>query len=213
MLERLYNKHKQTGQHFLWRTLQITSKQGTSALIFFIAVKYLSPEDLGNLGYLTAVIGILLILCDFGFSSAISRFVTEYKVKKSDKLGKILFSISIVTIGMSTFISAIVVLLGGGIFKENYRYVLYLLPCLFLMPLTSIVDGVYRGLKQFRKLALISLIVGIFSLAASFLLVSRYLLIGAILSQSILYFLMAAALFAFQKNLSKTNVGSIAASI
>jgi len=199
MLDRLYNKHKQTGQHFLWRTLQITSKQGTSALIFFIAVKYLSPEELGNLGYLTAVIGLLMILCDFGFSTSISRFVTEYKVKKSDKLNKILFSISIVIIGMSTFISVIVVLLGGGIFGENYRYVLYLLPCLFLMPLTGVVDGVYRGLKEFKKLALISSIVGMLSLVVSFFLVSRYYLIGAILSHNVLYLLMAAVLFAFQK--------------
>jgi len=176
------------------------SKQGTACLIFFIAAKFLSPESFGDFGYLMAVVGLLIIICDFGFSTAVSRFVAEYKFKESDKLNKILFSISIVTIGISTFISVIVVLLGSRVFKENYRHILCLLPYLFLMPLTSIADGVYRGLKQFKKLALISLVVGIFSLAASFVLVSRYRLIGAILSQSILYFLMAVALFAFQKS-------------
>ena len=176
------------------------SKQGTACLIFFIAAKFLSPEGFGDFGYLMAVVGLLIIICDFGFSTAVSRFVAECKFKESDKLNNILFSISIVTIGISTFISVIVVLLGSRVFEENYQYVLCLLPYLFLMPLTSIADGVYRGLKQFKKLALISLIVGIFSLAASFLLISRYRLIGAVLSQNILYFLMAAALFAFQKN-------------
>ncbi len=192
----------------------MASKQGTACLIFFIAAKFLSPESFGDFGYLMAVVSLLIIICDFGFSTAVSRFVAEYKFKESEKLNKILFSISIVTIGISTFVSAIVVLLGGRIFKENYRYILYLLPYLFLMPLTSIADGVYRGLKQFRKLALISLIVGIVSLTASFLLVSRYHLMGAILSQSILYFLMAVALFAFQKNFTtrfdKSTVAEVA---
>lgn len=200
MFKKLYNTHKQTGHNFLWRALQMAGKQGTACLIFFVAAKFLSPESLGDFSYLMAVVGLLIIICDFGFSTAVSRFVAEYKFKESEKLNKILFSISIVTIGISTLISAIVVLLGGRVFKENYRHILCLLPYLFLMPLTSIADGVYRGLMQFKKLALISIIVGAFSLAASFLLISRYHLIGAILSQSILYFLMAAALFASQKN-------------
>ena len=178
----------------------MAGKQGTACLIFFIAAKFLSPETFGDFGYLMAVVGLLAVICDFGFSTAVSRYVAEYKFKQSEKLNKILFSISIVSIGISAFISAVVVLLGARVFKENYRYILCLLPYLFLMPLTSIADGMYRGLKQFKKLAIISIIVGIFSLAASFILVSRYLLIGAILSQIILYFLMAAALFALQRN-------------
>lgn len=200
MLNKLYNKHKQTGQHFLWRTLQIISKQGTSCLIFFIAVKYLSFEKLGILAYLTAVVGFLTILCDFGFSAAVSRFVAEYEVKKSEKLSKTMFSISLIVVGISAFISILVVLLGRWVFDENYRYILYLLPCLFLMPLTGILDGIYRGTKQFKKLALISSAVGIVSLAISFFLVSRFYLLGAILSQSVLYLLMAGALFASQRN-------------
>lgn len=200
MFKKLYNTHKQTGQDFLWRTLQMAGKQGTACLIFFIAAKFLSPESFGDFGYLMAVVGLLVIICDFGFSTAVSRYVAEYKFKQSEKLNKIFFSISIISIGISTFISVIVVVLGGRVFKENYRYILCLLPYLFLMPLTSIADGMYRGLKQFKKLALISIIVGVFSLAASFVLISRYRLIGAILSQIILYFLMAAALFAFQKD-------------
>ncbi len=199
MLNKLYNKHRQTGQHFLWRTLQIVSKQGTSALIFFIAAGYLSPEEFGIFSYLMAVIGLLMILCDFGFSAAISRFVTEYEVTKSEKLAKTLFSISVVVIGISAFISILVVCLGRRLFDENHRYVIYLLPCLFLMPLAGICDGIYRGLKQFKKLALVSSCVGVVSLAASFFLVSRFFLVGAILSQSVLYLLMTGALFASQR--------------
>ena len=213
MFEKLYNTHKQTGQDFLWRTLQMAGKQGTACLIFFIAAKFLSPESFGNFGYLMAVVGLLAVICDFGFSTAVSRYVAEYKFKQSEKLNKIFFSISIVSIGISTFISAVVVVLGGRVFKENYRYILCLLPYLFLMPLTSIADGMYRGLKQFKKLALISIIVGIFSLAASFVLVSRYRLIGAILSQIILYFLMTIALFTFQKNLKVRFDKSIVAEV
>ncbi|MBN2270763.1 MAG: oligosaccharide flippase family protein [Sedimentisphaerales bacterium] len=201
MFKKLYNTHKRTGRDFLWRALQMVGKQGVPCLIFFIAAKFLSPESFGDFSYLMAVVGLLIIICDFGFSTAVSRYVAEYNFRQSEKLNNILFSISIVSIGISTFISAVIVLLGGRVFKDNFRYILCLLPYLFLMPLTSIADGMYRGLKQFKKLALISIIVGGFSLAASFFLISRYLLIGAILSQIILYFLMAVALFAFQRNL------------
>jgi len=148
-----------------------------------------------------AVVGLLTIFCDFGLSIAVSKFVAEYKARQSEKLSRILFSASTIAITASALITIVIVVFGNRIFKDNYRYILCFLPYLFFMPLTSIVDGVYRGLKQFRKLALVSLVVGIFSLAISFILIKQFFLVGAIFSQNILYLLLAVFLYGFQKNL------------
>ena len=199
MIEKSYYKHKETVHNFFWHSLQITGKQGVVFIIFFIAAKFLTPQKFGIFNYLMAVVGLLMLFCDFGLSLAISKFVTEYKIRQSEKLNTILFSVSAVIISVCALISLIVVLLGRPVFKENYKYVLCLLPYLFLMPLTGIAEGVYKGLKEFKKLSLITCIVGISSLIVSIFLISRFYLIGAILAQNVLYLLLTIFLFTFQK--------------
>ncbi len=199
MIQKTYTRHKETVHNFFWHSLQLTGKQGVVFVIFFIAAKFLTPEKFGIFNYMMAVIGLLMLLCDFGLSLGISKFVTEHKARQSEKLNTILFSVSIVVIIISALISAIVVLFGSRIFGDNYKYVLYLLPYLFLMPLTGIAEGIYKGLKEFKKLSLITCIVGIFSLVVSVFLISRFYLIGAILAQNVLYLLLTVFLYTFQK--------------
>ena len=194
---RLVKKHKETTHNFFWRSLQIGAKQGTTFLIFFIAAYYLIPEDLGLFSYLMAVVGLLLIVCDFGFSPSASKYVAELKAKKSKNINRILFSISVVIIGLATVVSLFVIFFGKYIFEE-YILLLYLIPYLFFLPLSSVADGVYRGLKNFKKLSVISVVVAVFSLPVSFFLIKSYGLIGAIISQNILFGLLTAALFVFK---------------
>lgn len=202
MTEKLYEKDREIVHNFVWRSLQVFSKSGVTFLIFFISAKVLEPIELGLLSYLMAVVGLLTIFCDFGLSIAVSKFVAEYKARQSEKLNRILFSVSTIAITVSALITVVVILFGNIIFKDNYRYILYFLPYLFFMPLTSIVDGVYRGLKQFRRLALVSSVIGMFSLVISFILIKQFFLVGAILSQNILYLLLAVFLYGFQKKLN-----------
>lgn len=196
---KLYYKHRETIHNFFWRSLQIFSKQGVAFLIFFIAAKLLKPEDFGLLNYLRAVVALLMIFCDFGLSQAISKFAAEYQTLKSEKLNRLLFSVSTLIVAIAAAISIVIIFIGGRIFKENYRYIVLFLPYLFLMPLTSVIDGLYRGLKQFKKLALISLIVGVFSIFISFILIYRFYLVGAILAQNTMLLLLVLSLYAFQK--------------
>jgi PST family polysaccharide transporter len=77
---------------------------------------------------------------------------------------------------------------------DKYTYILYLLPLIFLAPITSLYDGIYRGLKRFKQLAIISLIVGIFSLVFVYVLIKQYNLIGALIAQNIFYFILFLAL-------------------
>ena len=202
MIKKLYERDRETVHNFVWRSLQVFSKSGVTFFIFFISAKFLKPVELGLLSYLMAVVGLLTIFCDFGLSIAVSKFVAEYKAKQSEKLNRILFSVSTIAITASALITVIVILCGNRIFKDNYRYILYFLPYLFFMPLTSVVDGVYRGLKQFRKLALVSSVIGTFSLVISFILIQKFLLVGAIFSQNILYLLLTICLYTFQRKLN-----------
>ncbi len=196
----LYNRHKETIHNFSWRSLQLFGKYGVTAIIFFAAARLLSPEDFGLLNYLRTVFFLLMIFCDFGLSYAVSKFVTEYKINQPEKLNRIAFTIITFSVSIAALISVVVIVLGNTFFKENYRYILYLLPYLFLIPLTDILDGMYRGLKEFKKLAVISSIAGFVSIGLSLFLINRYLLLGAIWSLNITNLLLFLSLCGFQKN-------------
>jgi len=192
-LARKYNQHEKLIKNVFWRALQTGAKQGTSFLMFFISAYYLSPQELGIFSYMMATIGLLLIVCDFGFSQAVTKYITELKVKKSENLDKVLFSVSAVIIGLASLVSIFVILFGKNIFKE-YDLILYLLPYLYFAPLSSVADGVYRGLQKFKKLSIINLIIAAVSLLASYLLIKNYKLTGAIISQNLLVGLLTIAL-------------------
>ena len=195
----LYNRHKETLENFSWRSLQIFSRYGVTAVIFFAAAKLLSPEELGLFNYLRTVFFLLMIFCDFGLSYAISKYVTEYKIVGSDKLNSIAFTIVTFSMSIAALFSGVIIIFGRAIFKDNYSYILCFLPYLFLMPLTDILDGMYRGLKEFKLLALIGSVTGLISIGISFLLISRYRLSGAIWSLNIMYLLLFLPLCRLQK--------------
>ena len=199
MLKNKYLQHKETIHNFIWRGLQVGGKQGITFLIFFMSAYFLAPESFGLFSYLMALVALFIIFCDFGISSATSKYVAEYKAKKSSELNKILFSVSLVIISLASLISLFIVLFGKQIFNENYLYIISFLPYFFLVPLSSVADGIYRGLKEFKKLSIITLIIGAISLIASYFLIKNYLLIGAIISQNLLFLLLVISLFFFRK--------------
>ena len=61
---------------------------------------------------------------------------------------------------------------------------------IFLAPMTSLYDGIYRGLKKFRQLALLSTGVSVISLGFIYFLIRNYGLTGALLSQNLFYLLL-----------------------
>jgi O-antigen/teichoic acid export membrane protein len=190
MLTNLYRRHPKTINNFVWKALQNFGRQGTGFAIFFISASFLSPQDLGRFSYFLAVLSLLVIFCDFGVASATARYVAEYAVKEPGKLKKILFSSFLVTIGISSVISLLVVVVGREIFAENYAYILLFLPYLYLGPLASITHGVYQGLRKFKATALISCFAGAVTLVVAFFAVQSYGLVGAILSQNLLWLLL-----------------------
>ena len=220
MIKLNYGKHKETIHNFIWRSLQIFGKQGITFLIFILCAKLLTPYDFGLYNYALAIIFFLIIFGDFGISTATSKYVAEYNAINKDKLKLILFNSGIVIVGLTIIITILTLLIGPWYLKDKYIYVLYLLPLIFLAPMTSLYDGIYRGLKKFKQLAILSLIVGILSIPFVYFLVKQYGLIGALIAQNLFYFILLIALafgyrefhFKFNKEVIK-EIGSYSAII
>ncbi|MDL1964018.1 MAG: oligosaccharide flippase family protein [Deltaproteobacteria bacterium] len=196
-----YLKHKETIHNFTWRALQIFGKQGITFFIFILCAKLLTPYDFGIYNYILAIIYLLIIFCDFGISSATSKYVAEYNATDKSKLKLILFNSLIIIMGLGVIVTLLTILSGSYFLNKKYVYMLYVLPMLFLTPISSLYDGIFRGLKRFKELAIISLSVGFVSIIFVYLLVNNYGLIGALISQSLFYLVLVLALFFVYGNL------------
>jgi O-antigen/teichoic acid export membrane protein len=194
-----YRRHKSTIHNFTWRSLQIFSKQGITFLIFILCAKLLSPYDFGIYNYILAIIFFLIMFGDFGISTATSKYVAEYNVIDKQKLKSILFNSGIIILGLTFTTTLLTLVIGPWVFKDKYSYILWLLPLIFLAPMTSLYDGIYRGLKKFKQSAIISLTVGFISMIFVYFLIKSYGLVGALISQNLFYFLLFITLGFFHK--------------
>ncbi len=178
----------ETLKNFFWRLFQIGSKHGVAFLIFFISATFLLEEQFGHLVYCLAVASLLVLFCDFGLGNAAAIYIAKFKVRGEEaKVARLFSSVALVVVGISTLFSLGLYVAGTVFFPEDLRYLMLLVPYLYFMPLTSLLDGVYRGLMEFRLLSLISGLVGFTSLVAAYFLVKTYGLEGAIMSHNLLY--------------------------
>ncbi|MFA5856444.1 MAG: oligosaccharide flippase family protein [Candidatus Pacearchaeota archaeon] len=215
MLKSTYLKNKETIHNFIWRSIQIFGKQGITFLIFIICAKLLLPYDFGIYNYVLTIVFFLVIFGDFGISASTSKYVAEYNATDKRKLKLVLFNSGIIILALTIIVTIITLLFGKLYLQEKYIYVLYLLPLIFLAPMTSLYDGIYRGLKKFKQLAIISVIIGLFSLTFIYFLINQYGLIGALIAQNIFYLLLFISLalgfrdfkFEFNKKIIK-EIGS-----
>lgn len=191
---RHYNSHKETIHNFFWRALQIFGKQGISFLIFTLCVSSLAPYDFGIYSYILAIIFLLIMFGDFGISIATSKYIAEYNVIDKEKLRAVLFNSGIIIFVLTFIITTTTLIIGPAYLKDKYQYVLWLLPLVFLAPMTSLYDGIYRGLKKFKKLATISLVIGIVAIPIIYFLIKLYGLTGALISQNIFYLVLLIGL-------------------
>ncbi|WP_440956347.1 oligosaccharide flippase family protein [Methanosarcina sp. Mfa9] len=196
-----YFSHKETIHNFTWRFLQILGKQGITFFIFILCAKLLTPYDFGIYNYTLAIIYFLIIFGDFGISTATSKYVAEYNATDKNKLKLVLFNSLILTISLGAVVTLLTLLFGSYILDDKYIYIIYVLPMLFLAPISSLYDGIFRGLKRFKELAIISLSIGLLSIIFVYLLVENYGLIGALISQSLFYLFLVLSLFFVYGNL------------
>lgn len=195
----------ETLKNFFWRLFQIGSKHGVAFLIFFISATFLPEEEFGRFVYYMAVASLLVLFCDFGLGNSAAIYIAEFKTRGEEaNVAKLFSSVALVIVGISTLFAIGVYFVGTLFFPEELPYLLMLVPYLFFMPLTSLLDGVYRGLMQFKLLSLISGLVGFSSLGIAYFLVRTYGVEGAIMSHNLLYGLsfVLLAFFLQEKSLA-----------
>lgn len=209
-----YLKHKETANNFFWRVLQIFGKQGITFFIFIVCAKFLNPTDFGVYNYVLALIFLLVIFGDFGISTATSKYVAENSINDKEKIKGVLFNSGLIILGLTVVVAIVALIFGPKYLGDKYLYALYLLPLVFFAPATSLYDGVYRGLKKFKQLAVISTIVGVLSIALFYYLVVNFGLFGALIAQDIFYFILFLALALGHRDvnfkLNKAIIASIA---
>ena len=172
---------------FLWRLTQVLFKQGTTAIMFFIATYFLTKEDMGVYAYVSSMLLLLALFTDFGISTSTSRYVALYNSEDKEKVKRIFFNISLVILVATVMVSVIFILLKD-IFSVQYSdYLLLTLPMIFIHPMTSLMDGIYRGLKEFKKLALFTILNSIVGIGGAYLLVTNFGLNGTVVAP-LLYF-------------------------
>lgn len=194
ILKQKYLNHKELVHNFLWRGLQIFSKQGISFIIFFLVSKLLTSYEFGIYNYILAIIFFLIMFGDFGISAATSKYVAEYNEVDKFKLRSVLFNSFFIIFVVTLIVISLTLLFGPIYLKDKYEYVILLLPIIFLSPMIAVYDGIYRGLKRFKELALISVSVGFFSVILVYYLIYSYGLIGALLAQNIFYITLLLSL-------------------
>jgi len=187
MIKTFFNTHRETILNVFWRGLQLTVKDGVSFVIFILAAKFLNPYEFGVYNYILAVIFFLILFGDFGISVATSKYVAEYYITDPEKLKYVLFNSGVIILVLTITVTAGTLLLGPRFLQDKYLYLLYITPMIFLAPMTSLYDGIYRGLKKFRQLALLSTGVSVISLGFIYFVIRQYGLTGALLSQNLFY--------------------------
>src|SRR3989344_3923044 len=187
-------KHREAMSNFIWRLLQLVSKQGVTLLIFLLSARMLPPYEFGTYNYALAIIFFLIMFGDFGISTATSKYIAEYNVTNKDKLRLVLFNSTLMILSLTLIIAIFTLLFGRAYLGGIYPYVFYLFPLIFLAPMTSLYDGIYRGVKNFKKLAIISLSTSIISLSFIYLFIKNYGLVGALVSQNLFYLILLLSL-------------------
>ena len=183
-----FQNNKKLLNSFKWRLLQILSKQGTTALMFFIATYFLTKEDMGIYNYVSSALLLLALITDFGISTSTSRYIALYKTEDKEKVKKVFFNSGIIILGFSILVAIVIGLLGDAIFfEESRKYLMYALPMIFIYPMTSLMDGIYRGLKRFKKLSVLTMFNSVIGIVASYFLVTSFGLLGAILSPLVFF--------------------------
>lgn len=172
---------------FLWRLTQVLFKQGTTAIMFFIATYFLTKEDMGVYAYVSSILLLLALFTDFGISTSTSRYVALYNSEDKEKVKRIFFNVSLVILVATVVVLVIFILLKDILSVQYPDYLLLTLPMIFIYPMTSLMDGIYRGLKEFKKLALFTILNSVVGIGGAYLLVTNFGLNGTVVAP-LLYF-------------------------
>lgn len=194
MIKRIIS-YRETLLNLFWRALQTTARNGFSFAIFYLASMFLPKEEFGYYSYLLKMAFFATLFVDFGISLAVSKYTAEYSSKAPSQI-KLLLAGKVGAI-MLLAVPAMIVLLVWGMFYENGQHITVtaLLPLVVLVPLSALFDAVFRGMKRFRELSVITTATGLFSLVFFYVLIKQFGLLGAFYAQNLFYLCMLVGLW------------------
>jgi O-antigen/teichoic acid export membrane protein len=201
-MNKIFPISKHLIKSFIWRFAQILSKQGTLFLLAIFSAKFLKTEEFGKFSYYLSFILLLAFVSDFGFSTAISKFVAGYNKKSKNQINKIILC-SIISILAISLIIISMILIAGIFFKIN-NIIFYLSPLILLISLTSVFDGIYRGLGKFKILFKIAIKSSAITLFPFIFLIIKFGIYGLAVGYIIFYLIMAfLSTFSYLKEYKK----------
>ncbi|NOG96944.1 MAG: oligosaccharide flippase family protein [Ignavibacteriae bacterium] len=177
-------------KNFFWRALQMISRQGIGLAILLIAAKLLPTKEFGIYNYLVAFAFLFTLLADFGISRAVTKFTAEYNLKDNEKVKIIFFNSGVILFSLIFLFTIILFLFKEFLIGEFHYYLIHLIPVFIFLPLTSLYDGIYNGLKQFKTISKIYLAAGIIALISSYFLIVKFQTLGAFYALDLYYFLL-----------------------
>ncbi len=200
-MKELYKEHRSVAKDTLWYFLYMVGKQLFILGIFFISARLLNPYDFGLYNYVIAILALLILLGDFGVSTSTAKYIAEHKETQPENLKHVQGSVTLLTCITIFPILLLLILFGSYIFKEKFQYILHLIPSLIFFPLSYVYVGIYRGLKQFKKLSIITTIIGLASLTLSVPLIYYGGIVGALWANNVFSIFFFYTVF---KNQSRT---------
>lgn len=168
--------------NFSWRSFQILIKGISNLVVLVISIICLTSTQYGIITYFTSLLTLFLIFCDFGISASASKFTAEYIEAKSEYERKVFGSSGFVIFVFASFTSVVILFLGKQQFPEYYPQILFLIPCLFLSPISSLLDGIYRGSRNFKELFFRNFYASILTIIVSFYLIMTFKVNGALIA-------------------------------
>ena len=201
-LRNIYSKNKKILADFFWRSLQIFGREGTSFFAFIIVSNLLIPEELSLYTYVSSIALLIIRFCDFGISGSTSKYTAELKETDEKKIESLIGGMVSLLGLIVVFACVFVIVLGDTLFPEAEGFLLYLLPLLILSPFFYLYEGVLRGLRKFKLVAIVSFGTGILTLLLSYFLIAKFDLVGAFISQNIQYLLLVGILFFYVGKIS-----------
>ncbi len=201
-MKNILNLSKRRSKDFIWRSIQFLSRQGFTFFVLLVAAKLLTKEEFGAYNYIIAIGFLFTLIADFGISRAVTKFTAQYNTVEKERLKSIFFNAGLIIVGITLLLIIIALSFSNQIADEYGTYLKFLIPFFLFMPLSSLFDGIYTGLKKFKKLGVLNLIAAVIALPISFFLIKEERIYGAFYSLDIFYTLLFTMLALFHKNYS-----------
>ena len=179
----------------VWRTLQVIAEVIVQFFIFFFVAKWLEPREFGLYSLVTAIVYFFRIFSDFGFSKSSSKYLAENFARGESGKPKSIIIVSLILSFVFLSVVCLIYVSAAGLIgrlEQNNQLsslITFSTPLLFFATLFFLLDGLFRGARSIKPLAIIDITSKIlqFSLLILFIGVFHYGVKGAIAGVTIGY--------------------------